>query len=200
MRGLTPNPTKMEDLLLQELLQIADSEAPGELGSSNLQLLSQPLSQWKNVILWASAFLQFFRNVSELLKNRTLTVLTRPIGRMNCCCMQASQAFLKEQGEEEDTLLLVASQDYEKCCGLLMNSEDIQSAVVAQVPWTPRGTTTGQLIPGKRGPQSQCCIIGWMGELGSEQCYWQQSGHLASCWKYRTRMVSITCLTPCTAS
>ena len=46
---LTPNPTKMEDLLLQELPQIADSEAPGELGSSELQLLSQPLSQWKDV-------------------------------------------------------------------------------------------------------------------------------------------------------
>ena len=49
MRGLTLNPTKMEDPLLQELLQIADSEAPGELGSSDMQLLSQPLSQWKNV-------------------------------------------------------------------------------------------------------------------------------------------------------
>ena len=35
---------KMEDLLLQELLQIVDSEAPGELGISDLHLLSQPLS------------------------------------------------------------------------------------------------------------------------------------------------------------
>ena len=42
--------------------------------------------------------------------------------------LQASQAFSKEQ-EEEDTLLLVVSQDYEKT-----------------------GTTTGQLIPGKHGP------------------------------------------------
>ena len=49
MRELTPNPTKMEDPLLQELLQIADSEAPRELGTSELQLLSQALSQWKNV-------------------------------------------------------------------------------------------------------------------------------------------------------
>ena len=39
----------MEDPLLQELLQNADSEAPGELGSSDLQLLSLPLSQWKDV-------------------------------------------------------------------------------------------------------------------------------------------------------
>ena len=49
MRWLAPNLTKMEDPLLQELLQIADSEAPGEHGSSDLQVLSQPLSQWKNV-------------------------------------------------------------------------------------------------------------------------------------------------------
>ena len=49
MRGLTPNPTKMEDPLLQELLQNADSEAPGELGSSDLQTLSLLLSQWKDV-------------------------------------------------------------------------------------------------------------------------------------------------------
>ena len=44
MRRLAPNPMKMEDPLLKELLQIANSEAPGALGSSDLQLLSQPLS------------------------------------------------------------------------------------------------------------------------------------------------------------
>lgn len=43
--GLTPNSTKMKDQVLQELLEMSDSEAPEELGSSNLQLLSQ----WFNV-------------------------------------------------------------------------------------------------------------------------------------------------------
>ena len=37
---LTLNPTKVEGLTLQELLQITDSGASGELGSSDLQLLS----------------------------------------------------------------------------------------------------------------------------------------------------------------
>ena len=50
MRWLTLNFTKTEDPLLQKLLQIADSEAAGELGNSDLQLLLQPLSQWKNVV------------------------------------------------------------------------------------------------------------------------------------------------------
>ena len=44
---LTPNTMKMEGL--QELLQSTDSGASGVLGSSDLQLLSQPLPQWKNV-------------------------------------------------------------------------------------------------------------------------------------------------------
>ena len=48
--------------------------------------------------------------------------------------MQVSQAFLKEQEEEEDALLLVALQDYEKRCGPLMTSDDVQSVVIAQVP------------------------------------------------------------------
>ena len=39
-----------------------------------------------------------------------------------------------KQEEEEDSLLLAASQDYEKRCGLLMTSDDVQSAVTAQVP------------------------------------------------------------------
>ena len=48
--------------------------------------------------------------------------------------LQASQAFSKEQEEEEDTRLLVASQDYKKRCGLVMTSDDVQSVVAAQVP------------------------------------------------------------------
>ena len=43
--------------------------------------------------------------------------------------LQASQAFSKEQEEEEDALLLTESQDYEKRCGPLMTSDDVQSAV-----------------------------------------------------------------------
>ena len=43
MRGITPNPAKMEDPLLQELLQIADTEAPGELGSSDYEKRCGPL-------------------------------------------------------------------------------------------------------------------------------------------------------------
>ena len=86
MRGLTPNPTKMEDPLLQELLQIADSGAPKNLGSSDLQLLSQPLSQWKNVENPVSFCIPAVLLECVLLKNRTWTTLTRPIKRMNCCC------------------------------------------------------------------------------------------------------------------
>ena len=48
--------------------------------------------------------------------------------------LQASQAFSKEQEEEEDARLLAVLQDYEKRCGPLMTSDDVQSAVVAQVP------------------------------------------------------------------
>ena len=39
--------------------------------------------------------------------------------------LQASQAFSKEQEEEEDALLLVALQDHEKRCGSLMTSDDV---------------------------------------------------------------------------
>ena len=39
--------TEMEDNLLEELLGIANSDAPVEFGSGNQHLLSQPLSQWK---------------------------------------------------------------------------------------------------------------------------------------------------------
>ena len=48
--------------------------------------------------------------------------------------LQASQLFAKVYGEEEDVLLLAVSQHYEKKCGPLMSSEDIQSAVLAQTP------------------------------------------------------------------
>ena len=105
------NPTKMEDPLLQELLQIADSEAEESYSDCPYSI------HWKDELL-----------------------------------LQASQAFSKKQGEEEDALLLVASQDYEKQCGSLMTSDDIQSAVVAQVPLNTKRNNNGQLIPGKRGP------------------------------------------------
>ena len=48
-RMLTLNPTKVKGPSLQKMLQIADFGATGELGSSDVQLLSQPLSQGKNV-------------------------------------------------------------------------------------------------------------------------------------------------------
>ena len=38
----------MEDNLLEELLSIANSDAPAEFGSGNQHLLSQPLSHWES--------------------------------------------------------------------------------------------------------------------------------------------------------
>ena len=132
MRGLTPNPTKMEDPLLQELLQNADSEAPGELGSSDLQLLSLPLSQWKDV----EHPVNFCIPAVPLEPVRTAEEVYHPYSNHweDELLLQASQAFSQEQAEEEDALLLAASQEYEKRCGPLMTSDDVQSAVVAQVP------------------------------------------------------------------
>ena len=65
--------------------------------------------------------------------------------------LQASQLFVKEE-EEDNALLLAASQQYQKRCGPLMSSEDIQSAVLAQVLLKTKGVTTGQPIRGKPGP------------------------------------------------
>ena len=132
MRRLTPNPTKMEDPLLQELLQNADSEAPGELGSSDLQLLSLPLSQWKDVEHPVNFCIPAVPSESV----RTAEETYHPYSNHweDELLLQASQAFSQEQEEEEDVLLLAASQEYEKRCGPLMTSDDVQSAVVAQVP------------------------------------------------------------------
>ena len=130
MRGLKPIPTKMEEPLLQELLQIAHSEAPRELGSSDLPLLSQPLSQWKNLVNYIPAV------PSECVRTAEKSYLDRPYSTYweDELLLQASQAFSNQQEEEEDSLLLAASQDYEKRCGPLMTSDDAQSAVTAQVP------------------------------------------------------------------
>ena len=130
MRGLKPIPTKMEEPLLQELLQIAHSEAPRELGSSDLPLLSQPLSQWKNLVNYIPAV------PSECVRTAEKSYLDRPYSTHweDELLLQASQAFSNQQEEEEDSLLLAASQDYEKRCGPLMTSDDVQSAVTAQVP------------------------------------------------------------------
>ena len=67
----------------------------------------------------------------ELLKNRSSTILSQPIGRMNCCCRR--QGFLEQQEEEKDSLLLAASQDYKKVMWPAKTNDDVQSAVVAQV-------------------------------------------------------------------
>ena len=113
---------------LQELLQIAHSEAPRELGSSDLPLLSQPLSQWKNPVNYIPAV------PSECVQTAKKSYLDRPYSTHweDKLLLQASQAFSNQQ--EEDSLLLAASQDYEKRCGPLMTSDDVQSAVTAQVP------------------------------------------------------------------
>ena len=138
MRGLTPNPTKMEYPLRQELLQIADSEAPGELGSSDLQLLSQPLSQWRDLEHPVSFCIP--AAPSECVRTAA-SYLDRPYStHWEDELLQASQAFSKEQEEEEDARLLAVAQDYEKRCGLLMTSDDVQSAVVAQVPLNTKRT------------------------------------------------------------
>ena len=105
---------KMEDPLLQELLQNADSEAPGELGSSDLQLLSLPLSQWKDVEHPVNFCIPVVP--SESVRTAEEAYLNRPYSTLweDELLLQASQAFLQEQEEEEDALLLAASQEYEK--------------------------------------------------------------------------------------
>ena len=125
----------MKALALQELLEIADSGAPRELGSSDLQLLSQPLSQWKNVEDPGSFCIPTVPSISDV-RSAEESFFDRPYltDWEDELLLQASQEFSKQQEEEEDSLLLAASQDYEKRCGPLMTSEDVQSAVIAQVP------------------------------------------------------------------
>ena len=108
----------------------AHLEAPRELGSSDLPLLSQPLSQWKNPVNYIPAV------PSECVRTAEKSYLDRPYSTHweDELLLQASQAFSNQQEEEEDSLLLAASQDYEKRCGPLMTSDDVQSAVTAQVP------------------------------------------------------------------
>ena len=118
-----------EDPLLQELLKNADS---GELGSSDLQLLSLPLSLWKDVEHPVNFCIPAVPSESV----RAAEEAYHPYSTHweDELLLQASQAFSQEHEEEEDALLLAASQDYEKRCGPLMTSDDVQSAVVAQVP------------------------------------------------------------------
>ena len=56
---------------------------------------------------------------------------TKPGGRSAAAGFQVVR---REEEKEEDTLLLAASQQFEKRCGPLMMNEDIQSAVLGQVP------------------------------------------------------------------
>ena len=134
MREFVPNPTKMEDPLLQELLQIANYETPAEFGSSDLQFLLQPLSQWKDVehpvsFCIPAVPLECVQTAEELYLDRPHSTAWE-----DELLLQASQAFTKEQEEEEDSLLLAALLDYKERCGPLMTSDDVQSAVIAQVP------------------------------------------------------------------
>ena len=124
----------MEDPLLQELLQIANYETPAEFGSSDLQFLLQPLSQWKDVEHPVSFCIPDVP--SECIRPAEELYLDYPYSTASedKLLLQVSQSFTKEQEEEEDSLLLAALQDYEKRCGPLMTSHDVQSAVIAQVP------------------------------------------------------------------
>ena len=113
----------MEDLLLQELLQNADSEAPGELGSSDLQLLSLPLSQWKDVEHPVNFCIPAVPSESARAAEEAYhPYLTHWEDEL---LLQASQAFSQKQEEEEDALLLAASQECEKRRGPLMTSDNI---------------------------------------------------------------------------
>ena len=55
---------------------------------------------------------------------------TEPGGRSAAADFQV----VYREEEDGDTLLLAASQQFEKRCGLLMNGQDAQSAALAQVP------------------------------------------------------------------
>ena len=130
---LTPISTKMEGL--QVLLQIADAGTSGELGSSDLQLLSQPLSQWKNVEDPGSFCIPVVPSISNVR-----TAEESFFGHLfsthweDELLLQVSQAFLEQPEEEEEySLLLAALQDYKKRCGPQMTNDDVQSAFVAQV-------------------------------------------------------------------
>ena len=117
----------MEDNLLEELLSIANSDTPAEFGSGNLHLLSQPLSHWE----CGDADDHSFSSLAvplECVGAADLPSLEDDL------LLQASQLFTREEEKEEDTLLLAASQQSEKRCGPLMTYEDIQLAVLAQVP------------------------------------------------------------------
>ena len=83
------DPYEVEEPLLQELLQIAHSEAPRELGSSDLPLLSQPLSQWKNPVNYIPAV------PSECVRTAEKSYLDRPYSTHweDELLLQASQAF-----------------------------------------------------------------------------------------------------------
>ena len=99
-----------------------------------VQLLSQPLSQWKNVkdpvsfCIPAVPLILNVQTAEESFSDHSFLI--------HCedeLLLQVSQAFLKQQEEKEDSLLLAVSQDYEKPCGLLMTSDDVQPVAVAQV-------------------------------------------------------------------
>ena len=170
MRGLTPSPTKMEDPLLQELLQIMILRLLENLGAVSYNSCRRHCHNGRMwTILWASAFLQFLWSVQTAEES----YLDYPYSTHweDELLLQASQAFSKEQ-EEEDALLLAASQDYEKQCGPLMTSDGVQSAVVAQVPLNIKRNNNWA------ANSWQCCIVGWMGEARSEQCYWHGSSNL----------------------
>ena len=91
----------MKDNLLEELLGNANSDAPAEFGSSNLHL-SQPRSHWE----WGDA------------NDHSFSIPAIPLK-----CVGAADLLSDLLLEEEDALLLAASQQFEKRCGPLQASQ-----------------------------------------------------------------------------
>ena len=144
---LTLNPTKVEGLTLQELLQITDSGASGELGSSDLQLLSLWLSQWKNVEYPVSVCISAVLPISHIRTAEESVVQPSFLDPFGGWTAVAGLSGVSKQHKEEDSLLqwgvaagegkgglatplLAVSQDYEKRCDPLITSDDVQSAVI----------------------------------------------------------------------
>ena len=92
----------MKDNLLEELLGNANSYTPAEFGSGNLHLLSQPLSHWE----WGDA------------DNHSFSIPVIPSEGVGAADLLSDLLL-----EEEDALLLAASQQFEKRCGPLQDSQ-----------------------------------------------------------------------------
>ena len=104
--------TAKKDNLLEELLCIANSDAPVEFGSGNQHLLSKLLSHWE----WGNAA----NTVLGTFGMCRSCGFTEPGGRSAAADFPV---VYKGSGMEKDgdALLLAASEQFEKRCGPLMN-------------------------------------------------------------------------------